>query len=153
MEPSTQTNLFELQVDATAQSYLRDAARWARFLSIAGFVFCGLFVVFGIVVLTLLAGLFNTMGTSPASGGMGPVPIAVVCIGIAVLNFFPNLYLYNFAGRLRLALQDNDQDHLNIAFGNIRALLRFVGVLMIIAVGLFVLIFLLLLITAGRVSS
>ena len=153
MESSPQTNLFELQVDATAQSYLRDAARWARFLSLAGFVFCGLFVVFAIVSLTLLAGLFNTMGTSPASGGMGPAPIALVCIGIAVLNFFPNLYLYNFAGRMRLAAQNNDQEHLNTAFRNIRSLLRFVGVLMIIAVGLFVLIFLLLLITAGRVSS
>jgi len=152
MEPSTQSNLFELQVDATAQSYLRDAARWARFLSLAGFVFCGLFVVFALVALTLLAGLFNTMGTSPASGGMGPVPIALVCIGIAALNFFPNLYLYNFAGRMRVALQNNDQDHLSTAFRNIRALLRFVGVLMIIAVGLFLLIFLLLLITASRVS-
>lgn len=153
MEPSPQTNLFELQVDASALSYLRDAAKWARFLSLAGFVFCGLFVVFAIVAVTLLGGLFNTMGTSPASGGMGPAPIAVVCICIAALNFFPNLYLYNFAGRMRLALQNNDQDHLNTAFKNIRGLLRFVGVLMIIAVGLFLLIFLLLLITAGRVSS
>jgi len=152
-EKTMQTNLFELQVDQTAMSYLRDAARWARFLAIAGFIFCGLFVVFAIVVATVLAGLLSTMGTSPATGGMGAGPIAAVYIGIALVSFFPNLYLYNFAGRMRAALRDNDQDQLNIAFKNVRALFRFVGVLMIIGLGLFVLFFLLLLITAGRISS
>jgi len=148
-----QTNLFDLQVDQAAQFYLRDAARWARFLAIAGFVFCGLFVVFAVLVLTLLATLLNTMGTSPTSGGMGAAPIAAVYFGIAALNFFPNLYLFNFGGRMRAALRDNDQVQLNIAFKNVRALFRFVGVLMIIGLGLFVLFFLLVLITAGRVSS
>jgi hypothetical protein len=153
METSPQTNLFELQVDHAAMAYLRDAARWARFLAIAGFVFCGLFVVFAIVVATVLANLLSTMGTSPASGGMGAGPIAAVYIGIAAINFFPNLYLYNFSRKMRIALQGNDQEQLNIAFRNVRALFRFVGVLMIIGLGLFVLFFLLLLITAGRVNS
>jgi hypothetical protein len=153
MEPTPQTNLFELQVDQTAMTYLRDAAKWARFLAIAGFVFCGLFVVFAIVVATVLANLLNTMGTGPATGGMGAAPISAVYIFIALLNFFPNLYLYNFAARMRLALQDNDQDQLNIAFRNIRGLFRFVGVLMIIGLGMFILFFLILLITAGRISS
>jgi hypothetical protein len=153
MEPTPQTNLFELQVDPTAISYLRDAARWARFLAIAGFIFCGLFVVFAIVVATVLANLLNSMGTGPATGGMGPAPISAIYIFIALLNFFPNLYLYNFAARMRVALQDNDQDQLNISFKNIRALFRFVGVLMIIGLGMFILFFFILLITAGRITS
>jgi hypothetical protein len=153
MEPTMQTNLFELQVDQTSMSYLRDAAKWARFLAIAGFVFCGLFVVFAIVVATVLANLLSTMGTSPTSGGMGAGPIAAVYIGIAAISFFPNLYLYNFSGRMRAALRDNDQDQLNLAFKNVRSLFRFVGVLMIIGLGLFILFFLLLLITAGRINS
>ena len=154
MEPTTQTNLFELQVDQTAMTYLRDAAKWAKFLSVAGFVFCGLFVVFAIIVATVLAGFFTSMGTSSAFGGLGPGFIAVVYIGIALLNFFPNLYLYNFANRMKIALHNNDQDQLNISFKNIRALFRFVGVLMIIALGFWLLFILALMIgTAGRVSS
>ncbi|HLZ89372.1 MAG TPA: hypothetical protein VKQ52_19090, partial [Puia sp.] len=60
MEPTMQSNLFELQVDQTAMSYLKDAARWARFLAIAGFIFCGLFVVVAIIFATVMANLFNT---------------------------------------------------------------------------------------------
>ncbi|HEY4107746.1 hypothetical protein [Puia sp.] len=153
MEPTAQSNLFELQIDPTSMTYLRDAAKWARFLAIAGFVFCGLFVVFAIIVATLLANFLNSMGTSPASGGMGAGPVAAAYIGIALVSFFPNLYLYNFGGRMRIALQNNDQEQLNIAFKNVRALFRFVGVLMIIGLGMFVLFLLLLLITAGRLNS
>ncbi|WP_188928958.1 hypothetical protein [Puia dinghuensis] len=154
MEPTMQTNLFELQVDQTAMAYLRDAARWAKFLAVAGFVFCALFVVVALLVATVLAGLFTTMGTSSAVGGLGPGFIAVVYIGIALLNFFPNLYLYNFANRMKIALLNNDQDQLNISFKNIRALFRFVGVLMIIVLGFWVLFILVLIIgTAGRVTT
>jgi len=149
-----QSNLFELQVDQTAMSYLKDAARWARFLAIAGFIFCGLFVVVAIIFATVMANLFNTMGSAGLYGGMGAGPIAVVYIGIALLNFFPCLYLYNFATRMRVALRNNDQDQLNIAFKNMRALYRFVGVLMIICLGFWVLFILILIIsTAGRVNA
>ncbi|HLZ86537.1 MAG TPA: hypothetical protein VKQ52_04840, partial [Puia sp.] len=69
-------------------------------------------------------------------------------------NFFPCLYLYNFATRMRVALRNNDQDQLNIAFKNMRALYRFVGVLMIICLGFWVLFILILIIsTAGRVNA
>jgi hypothetical protein len=56
-----------------------------------------------------------------------------------VLNFFPCLYLYNFAARMQTALQSNDQEQLNTSFKNMRAFYRFVGVMMIIALGFFLL--------------
>jgi hypothetical protein len=138
MDSTPQTNLFELQVDHIGTVYLRDAARWARFLAIAGFVFCGLFVVAAILFITVLPALFNSVGASGVSGIGGGV-IAVVYIGIAVLDFFPCLYLYKFAARMQVALNSNDQEQLNSSFLNMRAFYRFVGVLMIIALGLWLL--------------
>jgi hypothetical protein len=138
MDSTPHTNLFELQVDHIGTVYLRDAARWAKFLAIAGFVFCGLFVVVAILCITVLSGLFNSMGASGVSGIGGGV-IAVVYIGIAVLDFFPCLYLYKFAARMQVALSSNDQEQLNSSFLNMRAFYRFVGVLMIIALGLWML--------------
>lgn len=149
-----QSNLFELQVDQTAMAYLKDAARWAKFLAVAGFIFCGLFVIVAILFATVMSSFFATMGSSSAFGGMGGGFVAVVYIGIALLNFFPCLYLYNFASRMKLALRNNDQDQLNISFKNMRALYRFVGVLMIICLGVWVLFILALIITtAGRISG
>ena len=138
MESTTPSNLFELQVDHIGTVYLRDAARWARFLAIAGFVFCGLFVVVAILSITVLSTLFNSMGASGVAGIGGGV-IGVVYIGIAILDFFPCLYLYKFAARMQTALNSNDQEQLNSSFLNMRAFYRFVGVLMIIALGLWLL--------------
>ncbi len=140
MESPASSNLFELQVDHNATVYLRDAARWAKFLAVAGFVFCALFVVVAILALTLLSSLFNSMGVSGSGlGTMGGGFVAIVYSGIAVLNFFPCLYLYNFAARMQLALRNNDQEQLTASFRNMRAFYRYVGVLMILCLGLFLL--------------
>jgi Family of unknown function (DUF5362) len=138
MESTVQSNLFDLQVDNAAMVYLRDAARWAKFLAVAGFIFCGLFVVVAVLFVSLLSSLFNSVGAS-GTYGIGAVPIAFVYIFIAVLNFFPCLYLYNFATRMHAALRSNDQEQLNTSFRNMRAFYRFVGVMMIIALGFFLL--------------
>lgn len=127
--------MFELHVDNIGTVYLRDAARWARFLAIAGFVFCALFVVVAILCITVLTSLFNSMGASGVFG-IGGGTIGVVYIGIAILDFFPCLYLYKFAARMQAALNGNDQDRLNSSFLNMRAFYRFVGMLMIAALGL-----------------
>jgi hypothetical protein len=153
MEPTMQSSLFDLQIDQTAMSYLRDASKWARFLAIAGFIFCGFFVVVAILFATFLSGTLNSLGTSGMYGGLGAGFIAVVYIGIALLNFFPCLYLYNFGRKTKMALLNNDQDQLNISLKNMRAFFRYVGVLMIIGLGLFVLWFLLIIVSLGRTGG
>jgi hypothetical protein len=75
--------------------------------------------------------MFNVMG-SQAFNGAASIAITVVYSGLAVLNFFPCLYLYNFAARMQVALRNNDQDQLNRSFKNMRSFYRFVGVLMIV---------------------
>jgi hypothetical protein len=138
MESTTSSNLFDLEVDQTGMIYLRDAARWAKFLAVAGFIFCGLFVIVAILFLSILSSLFNSVGASGVAG-IGAAPIAFVYVLIAVLNFFPCLYLYNFAAKMQVALTGNDQVQLNTSFKNMRAFYRFVGVMMIIALGFFLL--------------
>jgi uncharacterized protein DUF5362 len=131
MESTTESHLFELQVDQNASVYLGDSAKWAKFLAIAGFIFCGLFVVVAVLALTILSSLFNSVGASGV-GGMGGGAIAIIYISIGVLDFFPCLYLYKFAARMQTALRTNDQERLNSSFRNMRAFYRFVGVIMII---------------------
>jgi len=148
MEP-TQSNLFELQVDHLSTVYLRGAARWAKFLTVIGFIFCGLSVVMAILFGTVFSNLFNSLG----SGGVGMSGgwLAIIYLCIAVLNFIPCLYLHNFAVRMLLALDNHDQERLSSAFRNMRAFYRFVGVLMILCLGIWLLFNLMMLvITAGK---
>jgi hypothetical protein len=139
MESTPQSNLFELQIDHNGTSYVRDAARWAKFLAVVGFIFCGLMVLVAILFASVLSSVFNTMGSAgPAfSGGL----VSTVYILMALLFFFPCLYLYNFASKAQAALNRNDQEQLNVSFRNLRAYFRFLGILTIIYLSLLVLVF------------
>jgi len=75
-------------------------------------------------------------------GGMGAF-VSVFYILMALLYFFPCLYLFNFASKMQIALRNNDQDHLNESFKNLKSTFRFVGILTIVSLGLGLLVFVL----------
>ena len=145
--------LFELQVDHLSTVYLRGAARWARFLAVVGLIFCGLSLVTAILLASVFSNLFASLG----SGGLGRngVWLGVVFACISLLNFIPCFHLYHFGHRMRLALKNNDQEQLNSSFRNMRSFYRFVGVMMIVCMGLWLLIILLMIAVppAARVSA
>jgi hypothetical protein len=138
MEPNTESHLFELQVDHNIQSYLGETARWAKFLAILGFIFCGIFVLVALFAGSLIATSMRLAGGS----GMGGL-VSFIYVAFALLYFFPCLYLYNFASRMQVALRSNDQEQLSSSFRNLKSCYRFIGILMIICLGLWVLILLL----------
>ena len=136
MEPTTES-LFELHVDHNGSAYLKETARWAKFMAILGFVFCALYVLIALFAGSFIARL-STMGGAGMGTGAGMIGggfISVVYILIALLYFFPCLYLYNFAAKMQTALQNNDQDQLNLSLRNLKSCYRFMGILMIIALG------------------
>ena len=61
MEPNNKTadgaseHLFDLQVDQQSISYLGEIARWAKFLSIVGFVVCGVMIIFALFAGSILS--------------------------------------------------------------------------------------------------
>jgi len=54
MEENQNTSLFGLGIDPTAKAHLSEAARWARFLAIVGFVLIGIIVLVGLFAGSLL---------------------------------------------------------------------------------------------------
>ena len=57
MEQSHSQELFSLQIDPLTKSHLWETARWAKFLSIVGFVLCGLILIGGLFFSTFLVQL------------------------------------------------------------------------------------------------
>src|SRR5947207_6270174 len=53
------SGLFGLSIDTTGREHLIEAAKWARFLAIIGFVFIALFAVFAIAGGSYIANIFN----------------------------------------------------------------------------------------------
>ena len=139
MEQDQSTSLFGLGIDNISKSHLSEAAKWARFLAICGFVFLGLMVVYGIFMSFVFANMMGTMSQYDSTYstnslknimGAGMIIFYIVC---AVIAFFPYYFLLRFANKMKAALVSNDQDSLNGSFQNLKILYRYMGILMIIS--------------------
>ena len=141
MEQSNQ-NLFDLQIDHQSNSFLSEAAKWGKFLAIMGFIFCGLFVIFALFAGTLIASMMQGLNDAGASGGaaMSGGVVTFVYIVIALVYFFPCLYLFHFSSKMQAALRGNQQDLMNTSFRNLKSCFKFMGILMIIVMSIWVLV-------------
>jgi membrane-anchored glycerophosphoryl diester phosphodiesterase (GDPDase) len=142
MEENQSTPLISLGIDTISRDHLTEAARWARFLAIVGFVICGLVVIIGIFANTLFSSMLNQMGEGELNGmdmsGIGSI-LAVLYIGIALLYFFPCLFLFRFANYMKAALITGEQETINKSFQNLKKMFRFVGILTIFVICLYAL--------------
>ena len=128
-------DLFDLQLDQTALSYLNESARWARFLSIVGFITCGFMVIGGVFFGSMISGQFASLrGEGSVLGGGF---ISIVYFVFALILFFPCLYLYNFSSKMRRAFHSNDQPVLSDALKNLKSFFKFYGVFTIITLSLY----------------
>ena len=140
----TNENLFELQVDQQCIGYMGETARWAKFLSIVGFVLCGFMIMFALFFGSIMSP-FTRLGSGSDSFsnavavGYSSYAITIVYIIIALLFFFPCLYLFNFSVKMQTALRNNDQLNLNAAFSNLKSCFKFVGILTIVMLSFYLL--------------
>lgn len=138
MEQEQTQELFSLHIDPLTKSHLWETARWARFLSIVGFVLCVLIILGGVFFSSLFSFLSNNemYGSGINTTGLG-VTMAFMYIIFAVVYFFPCLFLYRFSTKMKIALNSNAQDQLNLSFQNLRSLFKYVGIITIITLALY----------------
>jgi uncharacterized membrane protein YjgN (DUF898 family) len=143
MEQDNQTHessIFGLTIDLNSKTHLVETARWTRFLAIAGFVFIGLMIVYGIVMSAVMGNAMskvdNDMG--PAFSSAFGVVMIMYMVVIGVIYFFPCLFTLRFSNHLREALNTNDQEKLTKAFQNLKITVRYLGILTIIGLAFFV---------------
>ncbi len=133
-----------LTISDPSRIYLRETAKWGNFLAIAGFIGSGLLVLFGLIFSFSFSALQHLpMDTMPGmlSGGFSFL-FGFIYILIAILYFFPSLYLYRFSNKLKMALSMNNEEELTEAFSNHKSLFKFMGILTIVTLSLYALMFL-----------
>ena len=142
MEQNQDSSLFGLAIDSNSRYHLLTAASWAKFLAIVGFIVCGLVVVAGIFAGSIFEIMFsryqrfdNNMELNTRGFG---VMAAIMYSLLALLYFFPCLFLFRFAVKMKSALLSGDQNILNISFQNLKKTFRYVGVLTIIVLSFYV---------------
>jgi uncharacterized membrane protein YjgN (DUF898 family) len=140
MAETTQSHLFELSIDRDSIDSLTETARWGKFLAIVGFIICGLVFIFSFFAGSLMT---SSAALSPyptnemrAASNIAGGFLTMIYIIIAVVYFFPCLYLYRFSARMKTALTTNDQIKLNQSLKSQKMLYRYVGIVTIIALAI-----------------
>lgn len=137
--------LFSLSIDPTTKAYLNETSRWAKFLAIIGMIMMVLMVIAGLALAiglssSLSSGDVEYQGSSSPFGALAPGMIGAFYVIIAVIMFFPFLFLLRFANRMKAALHGNDQNSLNVSFQHLKSYFKFWGIVTIIFLAIYIII-------------
>ncbi|MBS1771714.1 MAG: hypothetical protein JST82_02550 [Bacteroidetes bacterium] len=139
----------ELLLDETGKALLLETARWAKFLSIIGFIFIFFYLMGGIAFV-------NAIVTSPESStvlkGIGITGVVCLYALIGFIAIYPLYALFAFASKTKKAIKNIDTMTLNSALRMHKNYYLYNGILTIIFIGLYALVFLLIVIV-GAVAS
>ena len=119
-----------LEVTENSKIYLQTAASWSKFLAILSFVGLAIAALAGIVMIP-----FGSYVSSYAQLPFLLPSMGSVYIMLAVIMFFPTLFLYRFSQKTTKALAINNATELEEAFNFIKRYWKFKGILAIIYLG------------------
>lgn len=122
-------NDYGIELSEQAAEYLRITAKWAHFLAIVGFVMIGIMVLMGLFIGTVFSAFI------PEEDSLGLVSqggLTIMYLIIALLYFFPTLYLFRFAKRTRTALETENSELLTGGLEQLKSCFKFLGILMIV---------------------
>ncbi|HVW14236.1 MAG TPA: DUF5362 family protein [Mucilaginibacter sp.] len=132
-------------LDTEAQAYLRETGRWASFLAVMGFIFCGLILILAIFVgsvFTIMSRISPVYQNMPQTAGTA---MSVFYILLDVLYFFFPFYLYRFSDRIKKGIVYTDANSVNSALSNLKSFFKLSGIVTIVVVSLYLLIFIIVL--------
>ncbi|WP_417592914.1 DUF5362 family protein [Owenweeksia hongkongensis] len=117
---------------------LNTTANWAKFLAILGFIGVGFMVLAGLGVAAIGTSLptENTSGPLAAlTGGM----LGLFYLAMATFYFFPSLYLFQYANKLKVAVMSQDETQLILALDKNKRFFKYVGIMTVVGIALYIL--------------
>lgn len=118
----------ELKLTPLAEMYLLETAKWGKFISIVGFIFVGIFVFFAV---------FSNMFFESSVLGSSLLQTLFFLL-YAVIYFFPLFYLFKFSTKITIAINNRDSLVAEESFENLKSIYKFMGILLIISLGIMV---------------
>ena len=127
-----------LHITALSRDYLLSAGKWSRILAILGFIGVGFIV---------LAGLFMVFASNflPTTQEV-PMPFPLSFIGIiyfviAAVYIYPLISLFRFANQVEKGVNKQDSMTLEEGLKNLRGFFRFLGIMSLVMIGIYILAF------------
>ena len=137
-----------LIIDWRSKEFLKETAKWTKFVAIWGFVGIGLMVLGSLVMLFAPSSLMSN-GDFPFGG---KIFMMLLYLAFAVLYYFPISYLYQFSENTKKAIENNDNNAIRDAFEFLKSHYKFMGILTIILLAFYAIIIFIGLIGAGAAA-
>ncbi|HZJ61227.1 MAG TPA: hypothetical protein VFD24_13140 [Chitinophagaceae bacterium] len=125
-------SILELQVDQTASKNLSEVSRWAKFLSITGFVFMGCMLIVFIAMRSQIASTLSQVIPGFAEVNSLGVLVAFFII-IAGIVFLLMYFLFRGSILIKKGIETKSQDMFNNGLASLKAYFMMYGILAIIA--------------------
>ena len=124
----------KIEIEQETLKHLNTTRKWAMFLAIIGFIILGLIVIIGLIAGTFLTA-FNSGGKDL---GIPESLMFVPILLLAVIYFFPVLFLFRFSKHTSHAIQTLDKLEFHKAIKNLKSCFVYIGVLIIIILSLYI---------------
>lgn len=121
----------ELTIDPAVQEHMSDTAKWAKFVSIAGFIFSGMIVIGVFVFFNKISDAYP-YSTYNSAYKQGLITAALLYLLVAIVWIVTSVFQYRFAVKLQFALAESNQHELEAAMKNLKIYYRICGVITIL---------------------
>ena len=146
MENQNNLTLSDQAVDA-----LRVSGKWCMFLAIIGFIGLGFLLILAVFMYAVMSSVPDMAMAGAGPGmptGMGGGIFAAMkgflsglYVVLAIVYFFPVYYLYKYAKGMKMALDSSNSDTLTEALVNLKSHHKFLGIMTIVMISLYILMF------------
>jgi hypothetical protein len=133
MEDSSESEKLEIKPETLR--YLNITRKWTMFLSILGFIGLGTFLISGLITGVFLS-VFDTAHTS-----LPEWLLIALFIAVAIIAFFPLLFIFRFSKHMAHAVKAHDQQELHRAFRNLKSFYVYTGILFILTLAIYLVVF------------
>jgi len=120
-----------LELTGDSKSYLKESAKWAKFIGIIGFVYIGLMLI----MLIGFGSVLSMLATGAPLGGEATAGYAILFFYIAmifIMVFFPSYYNFLFGKKMQSALESNNSTEITESFKKLKSNYKFWGILILI---------------------
>lgn len=115
--------------------FFKETGKWTKLLAILGFIFIGLMVLAALTMGTLMSSFSGEDSLLPFSG----VAFGAIYIAMALLYYFPVMYLYKFSKNIKQAFITMDAQTFNAAIESLKSHYKYIGIFTVVILSFYAL--------------
>lgn len=120
--------------------HLRETVKWSKFFSILSIIWLTIFLI-SMLSLSFI-GVGTAVAADPLIGGLGSIGMIFIFLVTAAFYIYPIYALFKFSQHIRIGLDNHDNFHITEGLRHQKGLFRYIGIITILIIGFYVLIFL-----------